>query len=156
MSSPTMGRGKLAFSPSTVQVLWEGWNRDNDTRPRLGPNMKALMSSSDFAEYDEKGECPIMISNLRSKFDVVRALIFGLFERSERMSWLLRVRLGFEIFHSRAALFAVFLNPMADVVIFSSQPVSDRSEERKESRPTSGLVLKELALKELKKPVVDP
>ncbi|TXG61944.1 hypothetical protein EZV62_013307 [Acer yangbiense] len=30
------------------------------------------LSNGDFAEYDEKGECPVMISNLRSKFDVVK------------------------------------------------------------------------------------
>ncbi|KAK3213047.1 hypothetical protein Dsin_017753 [Dipteronia sinensis] len=30
------------------------------------------LSSGDFAEYDEKGECPVLISNLRSKFDVVK------------------------------------------------------------------------------------
>ncbi|KAJ0089670.1 hypothetical protein Patl1_12988 [Pistacia atlantica] len=30
------------------------------------------LSGGDFAEYDEKGECPVMISNLRSKFDVVK------------------------------------------------------------------------------------
>ncbi|GER56117.1 hypothetical protein STAS_33825 [Striga asiatica] len=30
------------------------------------------LSGGDFAEYDEKGECPVMISNLRAKFDVVK------------------------------------------------------------------------------------
>ncbi|KAH7574313.1 hypothetical protein JRO89_XS03G0281200 [Xanthoceras sorbifolium] len=30
------------------------------------------LSGEEFAEYDEKGECPVMISNLRSKFDVVK------------------------------------------------------------------------------------
>lgn len=30
------------------------------------------LSGDDFNEYDEKGECPVMISNLRSKFEVVR------------------------------------------------------------------------------------
>ncbi|KAF7817404.1 UPF0587 protein [Senna tora] len=28
------------------------------------------LSSSEFAEYDEKGECPVMISNVRANFDV--------------------------------------------------------------------------------------
>ncbi|EOY29848.1 Uncharacterized protein TCM_037251 isoform 1 [Theobroma cacao] len=28
------------------------------------------LSGDDFAEYDEKGECPVMISNLRATFDV--------------------------------------------------------------------------------------
>lgn len=30
------------------------------------------LSSGDFCEYDEKGECPVSISNLRAKFDVVK------------------------------------------------------------------------------------
>ncbi|XP_062160055.1 uncharacterized protein LOC133867339 [Alnus glutinosa] len=30
------------------------------------------LSGGEYAEYDEKGECPVMISNLRSKFDVVK------------------------------------------------------------------------------------
>ncbi|XP_058224844.1 uncharacterized protein LOC131333996 [Rhododendron vialii] len=30
------------------------------------------LSGGDFAEYDEKGECPVMISNLRSVFNVVK------------------------------------------------------------------------------------
>ncbi|XVE53922.1 hypothetical protein DITRI_Ditri03aG0040700 [Diplodiscus trichospermus] len=30
------------------------------------------LSGDEFAEYDEKGECPVMISNLRSTFDVVK------------------------------------------------------------------------------------
>ncbi|GFP88045.1 upf0587 protein c1orf123 homolog [Phtheirospermum japonicum] len=30
------------------------------------------LSGGEFAEYDEKGECPVMISNLRAKFDVVK------------------------------------------------------------------------------------
>ncbi|KAK7310736.1 hypothetical protein RJT34_08432 [Clitoria ternatea] len=30
------------------------------------------LSSGEFAEYDEKGECPVMISNLRATFDVSR------------------------------------------------------------------------------------
>ncbi|XVE97639.1 hypothetical protein REPUB_Repub03eG0036100 [Reevesia pubescens] len=30
------------------------------------------LSGGDFAEYDEKGECPVMISNLRFTFDVVK------------------------------------------------------------------------------------
>lgn len=30
------------------------------------------LSGGEFAEYDEKGECPVMISNLRSKFEVVK------------------------------------------------------------------------------------
>lgn len=30
------------------------------------------LSGEDFNEYDEKGECPVMISNLRSKFEVVK------------------------------------------------------------------------------------
>ncbi|KAF5748293.1 hypothetical protein HS088_TW04G00245 [Tripterygium wilfordii] len=30
------------------------------------------LSSGEFAEYDEKGECPVMISNLRSAFNVVK------------------------------------------------------------------------------------
>ncbi|XP_004498924.1 uncharacterized protein [Cicer arietinum] len=30
------------------------------------------LSSGEFAEYDEKGECPVMISNLRATFDVVK------------------------------------------------------------------------------------
>ncbi|CAJ2675271.1 hypothetical protein P8452_00418 [Trifolium repens] len=30
------------------------------------------LSSGDFTEYDEKGECPVMISNLRATFDVVK------------------------------------------------------------------------------------
>ncbi|KAL3650770.1 hypothetical protein CASFOL_007173 [Castilleja foliolosa] len=30
------------------------------------------LSGDEFAEYDEKGECPVMISNLRAKFDVVK------------------------------------------------------------------------------------
>lgn len=30
------------------------------------------LSGGDFAEYDEKGECPVMISNLRATFDVVK------------------------------------------------------------------------------------
>ncbi|KAL8063238.1 hypothetical protein ABFS82_01G015800 [Erythranthe guttata] len=30
------------------------------------------LSVGEFAEYDEKGECPVMISNLRAKFDVVK------------------------------------------------------------------------------------
>ena len=30
------------------------------------------LSSGEFVEYDEKGECPVMISNVRSTFDVVK------------------------------------------------------------------------------------
>ncbi|KAK6912787.1 CXXC motif containing zinc binding protein, eukaryotic [Dillenia turbinata] len=30
------------------------------------------LSGGEFAEYDEKGECPVMISNLRSRFEVVK------------------------------------------------------------------------------------
>ncbi|KAE8099987.1 hypothetical protein FH972_017926 [Carpinus fangiana] len=30
------------------------------------------LSVGEYAEYDEKGECPVMISNLRSTFDVVK------------------------------------------------------------------------------------
>ncbi|XP_028796071.1 CXXC motif containing zinc binding protein [Neltuma alba] len=30
------------------------------------------LSSGEFAEYDEKGECPVMISNVRATFDVVK------------------------------------------------------------------------------------
>ncbi|MED6157051.1 hypothetical protein PIB30_019890 [Stylosanthes scabra] len=30
------------------------------------------LSSGEFAEYDEKGQCPVMISNLRSTFSVVK------------------------------------------------------------------------------------
>ncbi|KAL0017571.1 hypothetical protein SO802_004640 [Lithocarpus litseifolius] len=30
------------------------------------------LSAGEFSEYDEKGECPVMISNLRSTFDVVK------------------------------------------------------------------------------------
>ncbi|WCJ29561.1 CXXC motif containing zinc binding protein [Euphorbia peplus] len=30
------------------------------------------LSDGEFSEYDEKGECPVMISNLRSKFEVVK------------------------------------------------------------------------------------
>lgn len=30
------------------------------------------LSGDEFSEYDEKGECPVMISNLRSKFEVVK------------------------------------------------------------------------------------
>ncbi|EEF45819.1 UPF0587 protein F46B6.12 [Ricinus communis] len=30
------------------------------------------LSAGDFSEYDEKGECPVMISNLYSKFEVVK------------------------------------------------------------------------------------
>ncbi|KAG2666118.1 hypothetical protein I3760_15G040800 [Carya illinoinensis] len=30
------------------------------------------LSGGEYAEYDEKGECPVMISNLRSTFDVVK------------------------------------------------------------------------------------
>ncbi|KAH7846395.1 hypothetical protein Vadar_013493 [Vaccinium darrowii] len=30
------------------------------------------LSGGDFAEYDEKGECPVMISNVRSVFNVVK------------------------------------------------------------------------------------
>ncbi|XVF35374.1 hypothetical protein REPUB_Repub18cG0140100 [Reevesia pubescens] len=30
------------------------------------------LSGDEFAEYDEKGECPVMISNLRSTFEVVK------------------------------------------------------------------------------------
>lgn len=30
------------------------------------------LSGGDYAEYDEKGKCPVMISNLRFKFEVVK------------------------------------------------------------------------------------
>lgn len=30
------------------------------------------LSGGEFAEYDEKGECPVMISNLRATFDVTK------------------------------------------------------------------------------------
>ncbi|KAI9118436.1 hypothetical protein K1719_010768 [Acacia pycnantha] len=30
------------------------------------------LSSGEFVEYDEKGECPVMISNVRATFDVVK------------------------------------------------------------------------------------
>ncbi|KAL5558748.1 hypothetical protein UlMin_034959 [Ulmus minor] len=30
------------------------------------------LSAGEFAEYDEKGECPVMISNLRATFEVVK------------------------------------------------------------------------------------
>lgn len=30
------------------------------------------LSGGDFAEYDEKGECPVMVSNLRATFDVLK------------------------------------------------------------------------------------
>lgn len=30
------------------------------------------LSGGEFAEYDEKGECPVMISNLRATFDVMK------------------------------------------------------------------------------------
>ncbi|TKY57947.1 Transcription elongation factor SPT6 [Spatholobus suberectus] len=30
------------------------------------------LSSGEFAEYDEKGECPVMISNLRATFEVMK------------------------------------------------------------------------------------
>ncbi|KAA8521305.1 hypothetical protein F0562_011949 [Nyssa sinensis] len=30
------------------------------------------LSGGEFVEYDEKGECPVMISNLRATFDVVK------------------------------------------------------------------------------------
>ncbi|EXB66900.1 hypothetical protein L484_019538 [Morus notabilis] len=30
------------------------------------------LSGGEFAEYDEKGECPVMISNLRATFEVVK------------------------------------------------------------------------------------
>ncbi|KAL2517830.1 hypothetical protein Adt_14077 [Abeliophyllum distichum] len=30
------------------------------------------LSGGEFAEYDEKGECPVMISNLRATFNVVK------------------------------------------------------------------------------------
>lgn len=30
------------------------------------------LSEGEYSEYDEKGECPVMISNLKAKFDVVK------------------------------------------------------------------------------------
>lgn len=30
------------------------------------------LSGGEYAEYDEKGECPVMISNLQATFNVVK------------------------------------------------------------------------------------
>ncbi|KAK4853176.1 hypothetical protein QYF36_004926 [Acer negundo] len=45
------------------------------------------LSGEDFAEYDEKGECPVMISNLRSKFDVVESFARLKDDRKTEACW---------------------------------------------------------------------
>ncbi|KAK6927304.1 CXXC motif containing zinc binding protein, eukaryotic [Dillenia turbinata] len=79
-------------SRSEVKVLSKGWNCLNDQWPRSGfepvdfafgsgwkvesvdgTKFDAVdLSGGDFAEYDEKGECPVMISNLRLRLEVVK------------------------------------------------------------------------------------
>ncbi|KAJ4708151.1 hypothetical protein OWV82_018145 [Melia azedarach] len=50
-------------------IFGDGWKVESIA----GTKYEAVdLSGGDFAEYDEKGECPVMISNLRSKFEVVK------------------------------------------------------------------------------------
>jgi hypothetical protein len=50
-------------------VFGDGWKAESETGT-LFENID--LSSGDFTEYDEKGQYSVMISNLRSRFDVVK------------------------------------------------------------------------------------
>ncbi|GAV56983.1 DUF866 domain-containing protein [Cephalotus follicularis] len=50
-------------------VFGGGWKVESVTGTRFED---IDLSGGDFAEYDEKGKCPVMISNLRATFDVVK------------------------------------------------------------------------------------
>ncbi|XP_057720803.1 uncharacterized protein LOC130935206 isoform X3 [Arachis stenosperma] len=50
-------------------VFADGWKAESLEGTRF-ENID--LSSGDFADYDEKGECPVTISNLRSTFEVVK------------------------------------------------------------------------------------
>ncbi|XP_020960935.1 UPF0587 protein C1orf123 homolog isoform X2 [Arachis ipaensis] len=47
----------------------DGWTAESLEGTTFG---NIDLSSGDFADYDEKGECPVTISNLRSTFEVVK------------------------------------------------------------------------------------
>ncbi|KAL8101608.1 hypothetical protein AgCh_033493 [Apium graveolens] len=50
-------------------VFGTGWEAESIA----GTKFKDIdLSEGEFSEYDEKGECPVMISNLRATFDVVK------------------------------------------------------------------------------------
>ncbi|KAI9192783.1 hypothetical protein LWI28_027701 [Acer negundo] len=63
-----VGGMELGFEPVDF-IFGDGWKVESIA----GTKYEGVdLSGEDFAEYDEKGECPVMISNLRSKFDVVK------------------------------------------------------------------------------------
>ncbi|KAJ4836970.1 hypothetical protein Tsubulata_025280 [Turnera subulata] len=50
-------------------IFGSGWSAES----AAGTKYEGIdLSGEDFSEYDEKGECPVMISNPRSKFEVVK------------------------------------------------------------------------------------
>ncbi|KDP34130.1 hypothetical protein JCGZ_07701 [Jatropha curcas] len=50
-------------------VFGDGWKAESTAGTKF-ENID--LSGGEFAEYDEKGECPVMISNLSSKFEVAK------------------------------------------------------------------------------------
>ncbi|KAH6757714.1 hypothetical protein C2S51_038682 [Perilla frutescens var. frutescens] len=50
-------------------VFGSGWKAESIEGTKFN---NIDLSGEDFADYDEKGECPVMISNLRAKFEVVK------------------------------------------------------------------------------------
>ncbi|KAL8522168.1 hypothetical protein ACS0TY_012348 [Phlomoides rotata] len=52
-------------------VFGTGWKAESLAGTKFN-DIDLSPSAGDFAEYDEKGECPVMISNFRAKFDVVK------------------------------------------------------------------------------------
>nr|KJB65611.1 hypothetical protein B456_010G103400 [Gossypium raimondii] len=56
----------------TVPLL-QGKGTTNLVQKLEGTKFEGIdLSGDDFSEYDEKGECPVMISNLRSTFEPVK------------------------------------------------------------------------------------
>ncbi|KAL1552370.1 CXXC motif containing zinc binding protein [Salvia divinorum] len=50
-------------------VFADGWKAESLEGTKF---TEIDLSGGDYADYDEKGECPVMISNVRAKFDVVK------------------------------------------------------------------------------------
>lgn len=66
--SPLMQFDCRGYEPLEF-VFGGGWKVESIA----GTKFKDIdLSEGEFAEYDEKGECPVMISNLRATFDVVK------------------------------------------------------------------------------------
>ncbi|XP_010526157.1 PREDICTED: UPF0587 protein C1orf123 homolog [Tarenaya hassleriana] len=66
--APVMAFDFRGYEPEDF-VFGDGWKAES----LEGTKFEGIdLSSGEFAEYDEKGECPVMISNLRARFRVVK------------------------------------------------------------------------------------